>query len=285
MSLPSIWAFFQKRIDHTIPILFIVMSFFLSDFILEVKPACADPIAIDVTGKATEDGEIKITTETEKEGFQPPSEFTIPTASGEKAADLLDSVKAALDNDNNLKNILKIDRTNYKIGETTVERLTITPKEGIVNYSGVTRMPVNSPGLNWNPLVVSTAQSRSRLILEPGGLGDELAVVDWTLWVLDQSNNLLAESILPQVPNLTSATDLLEQFSQDLFVQGIDTMVIDNRLVMESFVNDYLFLSLSDETLFSPVLSNHIIPEPTTMLLLGAGFIGLVGLGRKIRKS
>ena len=93
-----------------------------------------------------------------------------------------------------------------------------------------------------------------------------------------------------------SGSDIGEfSFSADLYVDlntnGWDSsdplavLGVDYAIWFGGYVGNDFYSPESGEILFQGTLDIAPVPEPTTMLLLGSGLIGLAGFRRKFRKS
>ncbi|MFC1823949.1 PEP-CTERM sorting domain-containing protein [Thermodesulfobacteriota bacterium] len=123
---------------------------------------------------------------------------------------------------------------------------------------------------------------------EMGGdiYGGGMAYIDGNIWIASQTSELIAQWGLgdnPDTPVVETGWNEWERFSfPPTFGLPITTATLQG---MSYGALGHLWVGSADGLYeLGPATSSTPIPEPTTMLLLGSGLIGLVGFRRKFKK-
>jgi hypothetical protein len=271
---------FSRRTERVLGIISVLTVVLLLDLPL----ANADPITIKILGKAKVDGAYTLTLSNNiQAGNLAP--INVPVTQGQDANGLANDIKNAACGDTGpLAGDIKScvigteDAKNPKTGKvvktyTTITITTIAPED----FTGGTMVPVGrSPGFSTvNPVINAATNGKTSLTFLPNAPADPTLSIDWSLLVLDQSDNILADSELTNVADTTDATDLIDMFSVDLLGQGIPVVADGDLLTLTTDDNDFFVLTQSDTGSLYAELSDTEVPEPSSLLLLGSAMAGL----------
>ena len=144
----------------------------------------------------------------------------------------------------------------------------------------------NPPGnVNITPKILNAGPGTTKLQLVPQGTPNPNLLINWTLNIDDQNDNVLASSLQLAVPDTTDADTLISMFDTDLANQGFPVVADGDTLSLTTPNNDYFDLTQSAFGNLYPLLSDEVIPEPSAFALLGIGVIGMLACEWRRQKA
>jgi hypothetical protein len=241
--------------------------------VLPAQPVQADPVRIVFFGVAKRTGRINY----DMEGNANLPGIVNNVYAGDSASTVANALKDGINSAPLNTHFVATSEVNPVSGNVIV---IITPKPGEKNFTKIKLLPSdpNTPnkdsGMNSEGSLVSAAPGRAELQLLPSY---ELAdpAVDWHLMVLDQDQDVIAQSDHLNVASSVNAQDLISGFAQDLQLQGIPVVAIGDTLSLQTNNNLVFFPMCSGYSPWQAVTLNEAIPEPSALALMIAAMLPL----------